>query len=85
MIKSSAYQRINITLPRKTLRLLDLAVPKGDRSHFIDKVVRQKIDQATKAELRKLMKERAIKYAAEDQAIAKECEPIAAETWQKMK
>ena len=65
-------KRINITLPAGTLRLIDDVAEKGNRSRFIDAAVRQYIDKVGKENLRKRLKEGAIKRAERDLALASE-------------
>lgn len=66
------YQRINITLPTNTVKLLDRVTLKGDRSRIIDEAVRMYITHIGKANLRKRLKEGAIANNNRDQEIASE-------------
>jgi CopG family transcriptional regulator / antitoxin EndoAI len=77
-------QRINITLSDETLRLVDRVAKKGDRSGFIERAVQHYMDTFGRANLRKLMKERAIRHAARDREIAAEWWPIDQETWERL-
>lgn len=43
------YRRINITLPKETVELIDRMVPKGDRSHFIHKALKYITQPATQS------------------------------------
>jgi CopG family transcriptional regulator/antitoxin EndoAI len=63
MKKDTSYQRINITMPTKTLKKLDKVAPKGDRSGFITDAVNEYIMEIGKEELRKRMIEGAIAQA----------------------
>ncbi len=51
------HQRINITLPQETLRLIDRVTKRGNRSQFIDKAVRYYIKTIGRENLRKRLKE----------------------------
>ena len=46
-------QRLNITLPEQTVRLLDRAVPKGQRSRLIDEAVKRFVREQGRGGLRK--------------------------------
>ena len=46
-------RRLNITLPEQTVRMLDRAVPKGQRSRLIDEAVRRFIHEQEGSNLRK--------------------------------
>lgn len=50
-------QRINISLPTETIRLLDRVAPRGDRSRYIDQAVRNQIKMAAKTKLRRELRE----------------------------
>jgi CopG family transcriptional regulator/antitoxin EndoAI len=51
------HERINITLPRATLGLLDRLARKGDRSRFIDEAIRQFARRRSRERLRELLEE----------------------------
>ncbi len=57
-------QRLNITLPEQTVRLLDRAVPKGQRSRLIDEAVKRFVRDKGRVSLRKQL-ERGAKVRAE--------------------
>jgi CopG family transcriptional regulator/antitoxin EndoAI len=78
-------RRINITLSEDTIRLLDRVAEKGDRSRLIDEAVRHYIHKAGRANLRKLLKEGAIRRADQDRQIAEEWFPVEEEAWQNLK
>jgi len=50
-----AYGRLNITLPRATVELLDRVTKSGNRSRFIDQVIRELALGRTRTRLRKLL------------------------------
>ena len=60
------HERINITLPEETIRLLDHAVPNGSRSRFIDKAIRHLIRTESNKQLKDQIKKGAIARAGRD-------------------
>jgi CopG family transcriptional regulator / antitoxin EndoAI len=76
------HQRINITLPEETLRVIDQVANKGDRSRFIDSAVRYYVDAIGRANLRKRLKEGAIRRAERDLNLAQEWSAFEEEAWQ---
>ena len=75
--------RINVSLPEQTIRVLDRAVKKGDRSRFIDAAIRRYLKQVSRARLRKELAEGYRERADETLALAEEWFPIDEEAWQK--
>ena len=65
-------QRLNITLPEQTVRMLDRAVPKGQRSRLIDEAVRRFIHEQGRANLRKQLELGATDRSERDRQIAEE-------------
>lgn len=45
------YRRINVTLPKETIELLNQIVPKGARSRFIDEAVKYYIAETNTGDL----------------------------------
>jgi CopG family transcriptional regulator/antitoxin EndoAI len=82
---TATRQRINITLPEDTLRLLDRVAPKGDRSRVIDEAVRFFVAARGKANLRKQIAEGARRRAARDLLLAEEWFGMDEEAWQKQR
>lgn len=78
------HRRLNISLPDTTVRLLDRVVPKGDRSKFIDRAARYEIGRTTKAELRRQLKEGALRRAGRDREITAERDQLSAEVWARL-
>ena len=78
------HQRINITLPEETLRLVDRVAKKRDRSQFIDRALKYYIDQVGRANLRKQLKEGAIRRAERNLQLAGEWFPLEEEAWQRL-
>jgi CopG family transcriptional regulator/antitoxin EndoAI len=75
------HQRVNITLPEETLRLIDRVASKGDRSRFIDAAVRYYVESIGRASLRKKLKEGAVRRAQRDLDIAQEWFDLEEELW----
>jgi hypothetical protein len=75
-------RRINISLSEESVRLLDHLAPRGDRSRFIEELVKR--SARDRSELRRLLKERALRRADLDRQIAAEWDPAADEVWHKL-
>ena len=78
---TAVKQRINVSLPEETLRLLDRVAGKGDRSRFIDQAVRYYIDEKGRRALKKRLKEGAIRRAERDLQLTEEWFPLEEEVW----
>jgi CopG family transcriptional regulator / antitoxin EndoAI len=76
-------QRINITLPEDTLRLIDRVARKGDRSRLIDEAVKHFVRARRQATLKKQLAEGARRRAARDLLLAEEWFGLDEEAWQK--
>lgn len=76
-------KRLNITLPEQTVRLLDRAAPKGDRSRLIDDAIKKYLTTVGRAALRKRLKEGYSRNAAADLEIAAEWFAAKDEIWRK--
>ena len=79
--RSSGYQRINITLPADTVRLLDRLARKGNRSRFINEAVRFYAENRARSRLKAQVKEGALRRADRDQRLAEEWFPLEEEAW----
>jgi hypothetical protein len=75
-------RRINVSLSEEAVRLLDRLAPKGDRSRFLDDLVKR--TARDRADLRARMKERAIRRADLDRQMAAEWDPLSDEAWRKL-
>lgn len=75
------HRRLNITLPEKTVRLIDRVAKKGDRSRFIAEAVERYVAEIGRANLKKQLKEGAIRRAERDLHLASEWFDIEEETW----
>lgn len=75
-------KRLNITLPEQTVRLMDQAAPKGQRSNLIAKAIKLYVQQHKRSELRKLLAQGAKANAKRDLKMAEEWFPLEEEAWQ---
>ncbi|HYF05321.1 MAG TPA: hypothetical protein VEA59_04075 [Patescibacteria group bacterium] len=69
---ATTFERINISLPKTTVKLIDKFARKGGRSRFIDTAVRRVIAQNSSKRITELLKEQAQKNASEDLKIVQE-------------
>ena len=74
-------RRLNIILPEETVRLLDRAAARGNRSRLIDQAVRRYLRGRSLAQLRKLLRKGARKRAARDRGLAQEWFSLDEEAW----
>jgi CopG family transcriptional regulator/antitoxin EndoAI len=77
-------KRINIMLPDQTIKVLEKAAVKGDRSRFISQAVLYYGQTQSKANLRERLKRGALANAKLDLEIAEEWFPVEQEAWQKL-
>jgi CopG family transcriptional regulator / antitoxin EndoAI len=77
------HQRLNITLPEETVRLIDRVAKSGNRSRLIDQAVREFLRQKQRVSLRKQLEEGARRRAKRDLALSEEWSSLEAEAWQK--
>jgi CopG family transcriptional regulator/antitoxin EndoAI len=77
------HRRVNVTLSEETIRLIDRASERGNRSRFIDAAVRYFVREHGRIRLKRLLEEGAEKRAARDLAIAEEWFPIDEGAWRK--
>lgn len=77
------HKRVNVTLPEETIRLIDRAAERGDRSRFIDAAVKYFVRQRGRIQLRRLLEEGAERRAARDLAIAEEWFPVDRDAWRR--
>ena len=78
-------QRINVTLPKETVQLIDRVAKKGDRSRVIDLAVREFLTARSKATLRKQLEEGYTRWAEYDRQLAEAWFPLDEEAWQTLK
>ena len=77
----SSYQRINITLPLKTIRLLERATATKNRSSLINIAVHKYLTEAGKKSLRKQLEEGYKANAKESIELAEEGMALSEEAW----
>ena len=70
--QTKTRQRINVTLPPETLRLLDRVVKKGQRSQLIDEAVRFYVHEVGRKNIREQLKAGALGHAERDARLAEE-------------
>lgn len=78
-------QRLNITLPKETVQLIDRVAKKGDRSRVIDMAVRQFVTARSKANLRKQLEEGYTRWAEHDRELAEAWFPLDEEACKTLK
>lgn len=78
---ATAYERINITLPRATLGLLDRVTRKGNRSRFIDEAIRELAKGRSREQLRELLEEDGRVSRDRDVAVLQDWAAVDAEGW----
>ena len=78
---TTMHRRINVTLPEETVKLIDRVSTKGDRSRLIDHAVKQYITEIGRANLRKKLKEGALRRSSRDLALAEEWSLLEDATW----
>jgi CopG family transcriptional regulator / antitoxin EndoAI len=76
-------KRLNITLPKSTVSLLETIANKGERSNFIDNAIKAYIKQNKQKTLRESLKEGSIARSERDLSLADEWFEIEEELWQK--
>jgi len=54
---STTYQRVDVTLPKETVRLLEKIAKRGDRSRLVDQAIRYFAKEMSRANLKKQLKE----------------------------
>jgi len=69
-MSSDNYERVNITLPSRTLRRVDHLAKLGDRSRFIDTALNFYLLRRSRARLGKAVREGATARAKRDREIA---------------
>lgn len=78
-------KRINITLPDKTVSLVDRVTQKRERSRFINDAVTFYLSEMRRQEIRSKLKEGAIKRAQQDLEVAQDWFKLENEAWQPKK
>lgn len=65
-------RRINITLPEETVRLIDRVAKKGNRSRFLDALVRFHLGTKSRQKLRRELQAGYTRWAEQDRRVAEE-------------
>lgn len=71
-MRASSCRRINVSLPRPTLRLLDRVAARGERSRVIDQAVRFFIRSRERQKLIRRLRDGAVARADRDRTLAEE-------------
>lgn len=77
------HLRVNMTLPAETVRLIERAARKGNRSRFVDHAVRHYVETVGKATLKKLLREGATRRSGRDARLAEEWFTLEEPAWPK--
>ena len=75
-------KRVNITLPEETLELIDRVTQHGDHRRFNEAAVRHYIQETSRTNLRKQLKEGALRRAERDRGLAEEWFNVDEVVWQ---
>lgn len=75
------HKRVNITLPEKTLRLIDRLTKKGARSSFLDEAVHFYIKEISRAHLRDRLRRGALLQSSRDRSLAEDWFSIDEDVW----
>lgn len=75
------HRRINITLPEETVRLIDRITEKGERSRLIDEAVKRYVEEIGRANLKKRVKEGAVRRAERDLSLAEQWFTLEEKLW----
>jgi CopG family transcriptional regulator/antitoxin EndoAI len=63
---STTYQRVDVTLLKETVRLLEKIAKRGDRSRLVDQAIRYYAKEMSRTNLKKQLKDGAIVNASRD-------------------
>lgn len=66
------HRRINVTLPEETIKLMERVSRKGSRSRLVDLAIKRYVAETGRANLRKKLKEGALRRASRDRQLAEE-------------
>lgn len=83
MNKTTTCERVNITLPRETIELIDKLSEKRGRSSFLNDAVNFYVKKRGRTNIKRLLKEGALERASRDLEIAAEWFPLEEEAWLK--
>ena len=74
-------RRINISLPEETVRLMDRVSSRGDRSRLINEAVRRYVASRRRANLKKRLKDGALRRAERDLRLSTDWFLLDEEAW----
>lgn len=69
-MRAKSHKRIDITLPKDTVRLIDRVADKGTRSYFIDQAIHFYVSTQSRQNLRNQLKEGALGRSKRDLQLA---------------
>ena len=75
------HRRINISLPEETVRLMDRVSSRGDRSRLINEAVRRYVASRRRANLKKRLKEGALRRRERDLRLSTDWFLLDEEAW----
>lgn len=81
--QAKTRKRINVILPYETLEMIDEASKRGDRSRLIDRAVRFYIVETGRDNVKKQLREGALRRSERDLRMAEEWFRFENEAWQK--
>lgn len=70
--QTATHERINISLPKSTIKMVDKLAQKGGRSKFINAAIRHIISKKGSSNIRDLLQEQGMARHQRDLAIAEE-------------
>lgn len=74
-------KRVNITLAGDTVQLLDRVSKPGERSNIIDRAIKYYVEEIGERNLRRQLKEGALRGAERDLSLASEWFSVDEEAW----
>lgn len=75
------HQRLNITLPERTVQLLDRVAKRGNRSRLIAAAIESYVAEVGRKELRRRLKQGAIRRSERDVGLAAAWFQLEEEAW----
>lgn len=78
---TSTLKRVNISIPESTLEKIDALTERGDRSKFIDTAVHFYVDAVGNKNLKKALKEGAVRHAVRDTDITTQWFQVDESVW----
>ncbi len=76
------YKRVDISLPKKTVELIDRVIPKGKRSRFINDAVQRRLQEVGQSNLRRELEAGYKRDFEEDKKTAQDWFAVDEEAWQ---